>query len=62
MAIREPPGIRHGRSFPPPPHEIQIDLGAVYDVDGLRYLLRQDGQLNGTIGQYAVSVSLDGVT
>ena len=49
-------------SDPPHPHHLQIDLGAVYDVTGLRYLPRQDGSLNGTIGDYAVSVSLDGET
>ncbi|WP_406405033.1 sigma-70 family RNA polymerase sigma factor [Streptomyces sp. NBC_00879] len=41
----------------PLPHEIQIDLGATYDVDGLKYLPRQDGGTNGTIGDYTVYVS-----
>ncbi|MET9956082.1 TIM-barrel domain-containing protein, partial [Streptomyces sp. NPDC006339] len=41
----------------PLPHEIQIDLGARYDVDGLRYLPRQDGGVNGRIGGYEVYVS-----
>jgi len=27
-----------GNPDPPPPHEIQIDLGDVYDIDGFRYL------------------------
>ncbi|MFJ6940382.1 TIM-barrel domain-containing protein [Streptomyces sp. NPDC101132] len=39
------------------PHEIQIDLGARYTVDGLGYLPRQDGGVNGRIGQYEVYVS-----
>lgn len=39
------------------PHEIQIDLGAAYDVDSLRYLPRQDGGVNGRIGSYEVYVS-----
>uniref|UniRef100_UPI001C4F0EC9 TIM-barrel domain-containing protein n=1 Tax=Streptomyces sp. NRRL B-24572 TaxID=1962156 RepID=UPI001C4F0EC9 len=39
------------------PHEIQIDLGARYRVDGLGYLPRQDGGVNGRIGQYEVYVS-----
>lgn len=39
------------------PHEIQIDLGARYDVDSLGYLPRQDGGVNGRIGQYEVYVS-----
>ncbi|MFB6558653.1 TIM-barrel domain-containing protein [Streptomyces sp. NPDC056400] len=40
----------------PLPHEIQIDLGARYTVDGLGYLPRQDGGVNGRIGGYEVSV------
>ncbi|WP_018350186.1 TIM-barrel domain-containing protein [Longispora albida] len=39
------------------PHEIQIDMGAAYKVDSLRYLPRQDGGVNGRIGQYEVYVS-----
>ncbi|MFG2848705.1 TIM-barrel domain-containing protein [Kitasatospora sp. NPDC048296] len=39
------------------PHEIQIDLGARYNVDSFRYLPRQDGGVNGRIGQYEVYVS-----
>jgi lysophospholipase L1-like esterase len=46
---------------PPPPHEIQINLGAIYEVSGFRYLPRQDGSQNGWIGQYEFYVSLDGV-
>jgi hypothetical protein len=49
-------------SAPPPPHELQINLGAVYDVSGFRYLPRQDGQVNGGIGQYQFYVSMDGST
>lgn len=30
-------------SIPDYPHEIRIDLGPVYDVDGFRYLPRQAG-------------------
>ncbi|MET9319276.1 TIM-barrel domain-containing protein [Streptomyces sp. NPDC003038] len=41
----------------PLPHEIQIDLGARYGVDGLGYLPRQDGGVNGRIGGYEVYVS-----
>jgi hypothetical protein len=47
---------------PPPPHEIQIDLGATYTVSGFRYLPRQSGGLFGDIGQYEFYVSADGVT
>ncbi|MFC9292790.1 TIM-barrel domain-containing protein [Streptomyces sp. NPDC057011] len=39
------------------PHEIQIDLGARYSVDGLGYLPRQDGGVNGRIGGYEVYLS-----
>ncbi|MFJ4677469.1 TIM-barrel domain-containing protein [Kitasatospora sp. NPDC088783] len=41
----------------PLPHEIRIDLGARYSVDGLGYLPRQDGGVNGRIGSYEVYVS-----
>lgn len=47
---------------PPPPHEIRIDLGAVYDIDGFRYLPRQDQYSpGGNIGRYAFYVSPDGI-
>ncbi|HVK24625.1 MAG TPA: discoidin domain-containing protein [Actinokineospora sp.] len=41
----------------PPPHEIQINLGARYEVDSLHYTPRQDGGVNGRVGQYEVYVS-----
>jgi hypothetical protein len=44
-------------SDPPHPHEIQINLGASYDVSGFRYLPRQDGNANGRISQYQFYVS-----
>jgi lysophospholipase L1-like esterase len=46
---------------PPPPHEIQINLGAVHNIGGFRYLPRQDGISSGRIGQYEFYVSLNGV-
>jgi PKD repeat protein len=46
------------RRDPVPPHEIQIDLGATYDIGGFQYLPIQE---NGHIGQYAFYVSTDGV-
>jgi len=46
---------------PPPPHEIQIDLGSVQNIDGFRYLPRQDEWSNGNVGQFEFYVSLDGV-
>lgn len=36
----------------PLPHEIQIDLGSAYTISGFGYLPRQDGGVNGRIGQY----------
>ena len=41
---------------------IDIDLGAMHDLDGVRYLPRQDGGVNGRVKGYAFYVSLDGVT
>ncbi|MBI4688493.1 MAG: discoidin domain-containing protein, partial [Nitrospirae bacterium] len=45
----------------PLPHEIQIDMGGVYDINGFRYLPRQDGWSHGMVGQYEFYVSMDGV-
>ena len=47
-------------SDPPLPHEIQIDLGQSYEIEGFRYLPRQDGGINGTIEEYEFYVSSDG--
>ncbi|MBI4687071.1 MAG: discoidin domain-containing protein [Nitrospirae bacterium] len=44
------------------PHEIQIDMGGFYDVNGFKYLPRQDGYSYGRIGQYEFYVSMDGVS
>ena len=44
------------------PHRIGIDLGAWHDLDGFRYLPRQDGGVNRRVKGYAFYVSLDGVT
>ena len=44
-------------SNPLPPHELQIDLGANYYIDGFQYLPRQDGGVNGGIGQYEFYIS-----
>jgi PKD repeat protein len=43
------------------PHEIQIDLGKTFQINGFRYLPRQDGSVNGTIKKYEFYVSEDGV-
>ena len=50
-----------GSPDPPPPHEIQIDLRGTYNINGFRYLPRQDGQVNGTIRGYEFYVSADGL-
>ena len=47
------------RKTPAPPHELQIDLGAPYSIEGFRYLPRQGGNLNGTIADYQLYVSDD---
>ncbi|MGA2001516.1 MAG: discoidin domain-containing protein [Terriglobales bacterium] len=44
-------------SSPPPPHEIQIDLGASYSIAGFQYLPRQDGGSNGNVANYEFYVS-----
>ncbi len=46
---------------PPPPHEIQINLGARYSLDGFSYLPRQDGTFYGNVGRYEFYVSSDGM-
>ena len=47
---------------PPPPHEIQIDMGAIYRLEGFRYVPRQDGNTNGNIKEYEFYISSDGST
>ncbi len=47
-------------SKPYPPHDIQINLGGLYDLTGFRYLPRQSGAINGRIYRYEFYVSLDG--
>ena len=47
--------------YQPLPHQITLGLGAGYTVSGLQYLPRQDGNHNGVITSYEVSVSTDGV-
>jgi F5/8 type C domain-containing protein len=46
---------------PATPHEIQINLGASYQLTAFQYLPRQDGSACGWIKQYEFYVSLDGV-
>jgi hypothetical protein len=42
------------------PHEIQINLGGEYNLNGFSELPRQDGGTNGRIGQYEFYTSEDG--
>jgi hypothetical protein len=44
---------------PGPPHEIQINLGTIYNLTGFAYLPRQDSSDNGKIKQYEFYVSND---
>lgn len=44
----------------PLPHTITIDMKEEYNVKGLTYLPRQDGNSNGNIGEHEVYLSLDG--
>jgi lysophospholipase L1-like esterase len=53
---------QYSNGSPPLPHEIQIDLGAVYDVSGFRYLPRQDGLPIGRISQFEFYVSQNGTS
>ncbi|MFI5111726.1 MAG: discoidin domain-containing protein, partial [Terriglobales bacterium] len=48
---------------PPPPHEIQIDLGASYNISGFTYLPRQEVNTsgNGNVANYEFYVSSNGV-
>src|SRR5215475_12183003 len=46
----------------PLPHTLVLDLGSQYQVDGFRYLPRQDGNPNGTMAGYQFYVSTDGTT
>lgn len=50
----------NGSAAPRPPHEIEIDLGAMYTLEGFRYLPRQDRNAAGQVAEYAFYVSLDG--
>jgi len=41
------------------PHWATVDLGASTFINGFNYLPRQDGGLNGNIGQYKIEISSD---
>jgi len=42
---------------PPYPHNIVIDLGKPYTINGFTYLPRQDGGINGTVASYEFYVA-----
>jgi hypothetical protein len=46
-------------SAPAHPHEIQIDLGATYGLDGFHYVARQDNSTHGMVADYQFYVSTD---
>jgi hypothetical protein len=46
-------------SVPTHPHEIQIDLGATYGLDGFHYVARQDNNTHGMVANYQFYVSTD---
>jgi beta-galactosidase len=50
-----------GEEHPAHPHELRIDLGELYQIEGVRYLPRQ-GMQNGRIRDYELYVSADGKT
>lgn len=50
-------------SSPPPPHSLQVDLGAVYSIGGIQYQSRDAFfGANGRIGQYEVYVATNPAT
>ena len=48
-----------GGEEPGHPHEIRVDLGAVYELTGVTYLPRQDSR-NGRVAEFELYVSTDG--
>lgn len=44
----------------PLPHTITINMQAIYLIDGLTYMPRQDGNSDGNIGQHQIFLSTDG--
>ncbi|TDD67738.1 hypothetical protein E1262_18075 [Jiangella aurantiaca] len=50
----------HSRYDTPLPHRLDVDLGAVQRIAGVRYMPRQDGGVNGKVRDFEVLVSADG--
>ena len=46
----------------PLPHNVTIDMKQSYNINAVSYLPRQDGNLNGNIGQHKIQLSTDGTT
>ncbi|KAF2418926.1 galactose oxidase [Tothia fuscella] len=46
----------------PLPHNLVVDMGNQYMVNGFSYTPRQDGNINGNIGTHSIDYSLDGNT
>jgi galactose oxidase len=51
-----------GGTSPALPHHITVNMHGTHLVSGLGYLPRQDGNSNGNIGRYSISVSSNGKT
>jgi hypothetical protein len=51
----------YSQANPKHPHDIIIDIGNTRAVAGVRYLPRQDGEINGTVADYAIYLSEDGL-
>jgi endo-alpha-N-acetylgalactosaminidase len=62
MATRPRCGTRNGSPALPLPQSLTVDLGGRYDVSGVRYHPRQDGNLSGVITGYRVYGSPGGTT
>jgi hypothetical protein len=51
----------YSQASPEHPHGILIDLGNTYAVAGFRYLPRQDGGTNGTVADFSIYLSENGL-
>ena len=44
------------------PHTLTIDMKQSYLINSVAYIPRQDGSLNGNVGEHSITTSLDGIT